>query len=83
MPSSVELFSVPECPNLGRVRNELRHVLADLNVTRDVIERVGDYPSPSVVVDGLDVVTRQRLEPGAACRLDLPTRDQLRRALLG
>lgn len=46
-----------------------------------VVERVGAYPSPTVLVDGVDVMT-----PGAplianACRLDLPIRERVLAAL--
>jgi hypothetical protein len=76
-PTRVELRWVPRCPNVDRVRSDLYDVLAELGVEVDVDERVGDYPSPTVVVDGLDVVTRQRPRPGPSCRLDLPTHAQL------
>jgi hypothetical protein len=48
----VELRSVPDCPNLAEVRPSLFAALADLGLPSDVTELVGDYPSPSVVVDG-------------------------------
>jgi hypothetical protein len=39
-----------------------------------VIDRVGSYPSPTVLVDGVDVMRREAGAPiGDACRLDLPT----------
>src|SRR5262249_60512625 len=47
-----------------------------------VSERVGAYPSPTILVDGVDVMTGQ---PGAppvqACRLDLPTQTRVLAAL--
>lgn len=80
----VELWSTPDCPNVEAVRNSLDRALAELRLDLGVAELVGDYPSPSVIVDGIDVVT------GAAptttigsCRLDLPTYDQLLKALVG
>lgn len=77
----VELRSVPHCPNVALVRQRLDQVLVDLELDIAVAEQVGDYGSPTVVVDGLDVVTRMLPRPGAACRLDLPTRAQLIEAL--
>ena len=77
----VELRWVPDCPNVDRVRRELLAVLAELDLTLEVEERVGDYPSPTVVVDGLDVVTHETPQPGPSCRLDLPTHAQLVAAL--
>jgi hypothetical protein len=75
----VELRSVPDCPNLDRVRTALNTALADLGLPSTVIERVGDYPSPSVLIDGVDVMGAG--DGPAACRLDLPTVDDLRAAL--
>jgi hypothetical protein len=77
----IELRWVPRCPNVDRVRQGLYDVLAELEIGIDVEERVGDYASPTVVVDGLDVVTGMLPRPGAACRLDLPTHAQLIDAL--
>ena len=45
-----------------------------------VLERVGDYPSPSVLINGVDVLGGAAGDP-AACRLDLPTREHIRAAL--
>jgi hypothetical protein len=77
----IELRWVPECPNVERVRRELLAVLADLDLAVDVKEQVGDYPSPTVLVDGLDVVTNEAPRLGPSCRLDLPTHAQLIDAL--
>jgi hypothetical protein len=47
-----------------------------------VIDRVGSYPSPTVLVDGVDVMRREAGAPiGDACRLDLPTSQRLLDAL--
>lgn len=77
----VELRWVPHCPNVDQVRRDLLAVLAELDLTIDVEERAGDYPSPTVVIDGLDVVTHETPRPGPSCRLDLPTHAQLIDAL--
>ena len=70
----VELLLVPECPNADAARAVLADAFGRLGVRVPVHERVGDYPSPTVLVDGVDVVTgRQRDHSAAACRLDLPT----------
>ena len=75
----VELRSVPNCPNLDRVRTALYASLSELGLPPVVIERVGEFPSPSVLVDGVDVMGAR--EAPAACRLDLPTVDDLKAAL--
>jgi hypothetical protein len=76
----VELRSVPDCPNLAPVRQALFEALATLGLPAHVEEVVGDYPSPSVLVNGVDVIGGTGHGP-AACRLDLPTIEQLHAAL--
>lgn len=71
----VELLLVPECANADAARAVLADAIGRLGVRVAVHERVGDYPSPTVLVDGVDVVTGRLLDhhSEAACRLDLPT----------
>jgi hypothetical protein len=70
----VELLLVPGCPNADAARAVLADAIGRLGVRVAVHERVGDYPSPTVLVDGVDVVTGRLLEQSVAtCRLDLPT----------
>jgi hypothetical protein len=79
----VELRAVPECPNLAATRDLLRACVAEAGLPLSVIvERVGDYPSPSVLVDGLDVTGADPYGP-AACVLAQPTAVQIRAALTG
>lgn len=77
----VQLLSVPDCPNVEQARATLRQVLADVAITTAVEELVGDYPSPTVVIDGRDVVTGAPPASGTCCRLDLPTAAQIAEAL--
>ncbi|WP_446210301.1 alkylmercury lyase family protein [Micromonospora sp. IBSANI012] len=78
---AVELRSVPDCPNLAPARHELRAALADLGLPLAVVtEVVGDYPSPSILVNGVDVMGGIG-DDSAACRLDLPTGERIRAAL--
>jgi hypothetical protein len=76
----VELRSVADCPNLDTVRDALAAALADLGGQATVIEQVGDYPSPSVLINGLDVMGAAA-GATAACRLVLPTSEDIRAAL--
>jgi hypothetical protein len=77
----VELRSVPDCPNLAPVRQTLHDALTDLGLpTTVVVETVGEYPSPTVTVNGVDVMGGTGIGP-AGCRLDLPTREQIRTTL--
>ncbi|MEV6527354.1 alkylmercury lyase [Longispora sp. NPDC051575] len=75
----IELRSVPGCPNLAPARELLRACLAELGLAAEVLELVGDYPSPTVLVNGTDVMGCTG--SGASCRLDLPTFEAIRAAL--
>jgi hypothetical protein len=59
----------------------LKDCLAAAGVEAAVIERVGTYHSPSVLIDGLDVMEPGAVFTGNACRLDLPTRERVLAAL--
>jgi hypothetical protein len=76
----VELRSVPDCPNLEAARSTLAACLAEAGLTVPIIERVGDYPSPSILINGIDVTGA---DPGGppACVLRPPTAAQIRAAL--
>jgi len=79
----VELRAVPDCPNLAATRDLLYACVAEAGLPLSVIvERIGDFPSPSVLVDGLDV-TGARPDAPAACVLNPPTAAQIRAALAG
>jgi hypothetical protein len=52
----------------------------DLDPSPDIDESQGDYPSPSILVNGVDVMG----DPGyrvASCRLDVPTRAAILKTL--
>lgn len=72
----IELRHVPECPNVEKTRILLRDVVNALDLQIEIDEREGDYPSPSVLVDGVDVMGDPGFG-GGGCRLDLPDRRRL------
>jgi hypothetical protein len=76
----VELLAVPDCPNVNRVRDLLRACLDRQGLRMEVVERVGDFPSPTVLVDGVDVMGTPA-GAGVSCRLDLPTEERILAAL--
>lgn len=76
----VELRAVPDCPNLASTRDVLHACLAEAGLPLVVVERIGAYPSPSVLVDGRDVTGADPAESGA-CVLRPPTGEQIRAAL--
>jgi hypothetical protein len=52
-----------------------------LGLTASVEERVGAFPSPSMLIDGVDVMRPDQPPTGECCRLDVPTRTAILAAL--
>ena len=78
----VELLSHEGCPLAEHTRTLLRDCIAEAGLTVAMIEKVGAYPSPTVLIDGRDVMGDPGVAPGiAACRVDTPTRERLLTAL--
>jgi len=75
----IELLSVPDCPNVAAARRLLRSCIADAGIDLEVVEAVGEFPSPTIRVNGRDVMGE--VPPGAYCRLDLPTREKVTAAI--
>lgn len=77
----VELLYLPGCPHVDDARRLLLACLNDLGLDSvRVKEREGDFPSPSIVVDGVDVMGAP-IDAATSCRLDLPTRERVVTAL--
>jgi hypothetical protein len=76
----IELLSVDGCPHVDAARRLLEACLEELHVAARAEERVGAYPSPTIRVDGADVMGSPPFSE-AACRLDIPTRDRVMAAL--
>jgi hypothetical protein len=76
----VELRAVPDCPNLAVTRDLLAACLVEAGLPPAMIERLGDFPSPSVLIDGVDVTGTDPHGP-PMCVLRPPTTDQIRAAL--
>jgi hypothetical protein len=80
--TKIEILQVPGCPMVDRVRETVRRALDRYRVQAEIEERVGDYASPTLLINGQDVTGRQSGDC-SACRLDLPTEDQVVAALCG
>jgi hypothetical protein len=80
-PVRVQLLHVPDCPLTGRVRDALYDCLRHVGFSVQVEELEGSYPSPTLVIDGIDVVTGVRPSREICCRFDLPTCAQIVTAL--
>ena len=78
---TVELLHIPDCPHLDFARRLVFDCLDDLGLPRTVVaERSGAFPSPSVLVNGTDVMGASDVM-SASCRLDVPTRERVLAAL--
>lgn len=81
---NVELLLAPDCPNAPAARAVLAECIDRLGLTVRVRERVGDFPSPTILVDGVDVMSETHgVSPMQACRLDVPTAARVLAALHG
>ena len=70
----IELLTSPGCPNAETTRQILADCLSSLGIADPIIDRVGTYPSPTVLIEGVDVMRPTAEAPtGDPCRLDLPT----------
>lgn len=70
----IELLTAPECPNAEPARTVVSECLAKLGLDVPIAHLVGHYPSPTLLIDGIDVMRPESGPPTEdACRLDLPT----------
>jgi hypothetical protein len=77
----IEVLHIPECAHVDAARQLLLDCLEDLGLPRTaVVETTGPFPSPSIVVNGTDVMGAPE-GMSFACRLDVPTRDRVLAAL--
>lgn len=80
----IELLTAPACPNAERARAVLAECLDTLGFDVAIDHQVGHYPSPTVLINGIDVMRPESGPPtGDACRLDLPTHQRVLAALRG
>lgn len=77
----VEFLTCQGCPNAVAARQLLKDCLAEAGIEVHVVDRLGAYPSPSVLIDGIDVMQPGEVVDGHACRVELPTRERILAAL--
>jgi hypothetical protein len=78
----VELLHHDGCRSAHAAHQLLEECLLSLAIPTPVLVRVGDYPSPTVLIDGVDVMRPgSTLTLRSACRTDLPTKQRLLAAL--
>lgn len=71
----IELFTAPGCPNADAARTLLNDRLAKLGITAPIVDHIGRYPSPTVLVEGIDVM-RQEQTCRSATRADSTCRQR-------
>jgi hypothetical protein len=76
----IQILHVTDCPLVARVRQDVQLCLDRAGVDVPIEEVEGPYPSPTLLIGGRDV-TEHPPAAGPACRLDLPSRDQISRAI--
>lgn len=76
----VELLHIRACPHTDSARQLLQTCLQELGLTATIEERLGAFPSPTIHVNGEDVMGPP-LSPVASCRLDVPTHERVVAAL--
>ena len=78
----VELLHYRGCPLAPAAHRLVQQCLIALGVRDPVLVRVGDYPSPTVLVNGTDVMgAATELSKARMCRVDGPTRERVLAAL--
>lgn len=76
----ITILHIPDCPSLGGVRDEVRSAIEHVGATAAVEEIEGSCPSPSVLVDGVEI-DGYPLGTDPACRIDIPTLDEVAAAI--
>jgi hypothetical protein len=79
---TIEVLFQSGCPNAAAALGLVRRCIARLGLAARLTAREGNYPSPTVRVNGVDVMDGGP-PAWAVCRLDLPTEEQVLRALRG
>lgn len=72
----IQLLHVHGCDNLENARELLHSTLTELGLDIRIEEREGAYASPTILIDGSDVMGRPDAV-GPSCRLDVPTHERL------
>jgi hypothetical protein len=80
-PIRVQLLHVADCPLVGRLRDKLDDCLQQVRFAVQVEDLEGAYPSPTLLINGIDVATGAPPAREICCRFDLPTYAQITTAL--
>ncbi len=75
------ILQVPDCPLVDELQALVRECLAAVGDPGAIETVTGAYPSPTLIIDGIDVATGLPVDDRVCCRLDLPSRAQILAAL--
>lgn len=78
----ISILHVPDCPLVGKLRARVESALADTASSGLIEEIEGPYLSPTVLINGV-ALAGFPLRSHAACRIDLPTQQEIASAILG
>lgn len=77
----VEFLHFNGCPHVVETKHLLVDCMEEIGLGDvQIDDREGDFPSPSIIIDGRDVMGAPTIF-AACCRLDLPTRERVLAAL--
>ena len=79
-PLEIRLFGFDGCPHLAVVRELVGRCLERLAIDAHIEEVTGEYPSPTLHINGVDVMG-EPMASARSCRLDLPTEGRVLAAL--
>lgn len=78
----IQLLGVKDCPLIPKLRQILHTCLAKADVETEFEELIGDYASPTLLINGVDVTGRPQTElEQVSCRLDIPSEEQIMSAI--
>jgi hypothetical protein len=77
----ISILHRPDCPLVAGMRAEVEAALERIRTTAVIEDIEGAYPSPTVLIDGVEV-DGYPLGSDPACRIDLPTQEQISSAIL-
>ena len=78
----ISILHVPDCPLVDKLRATVESALADTGSIGLIEEVEGPYLSPTLLVNGV-ALAGYPLRTHAACRIDLPTQQEIMSAILG
>lgn len=79
----VELLQHAGCPLAPAAYQLVQDCLTTLAIGSPILVRIGEYPSPTVLVDGTDVMAATRVvQLGYTCRVDIPIRERVLAAMI-